>query len=376
MIQFFRGLKAKYTYPSDKFQDGLYFATDTNEIILNGVSYGIDIEKVKDVEYDSSNNILTFTKQTGDPVEINFGDKLLTEGDRALLEQVQDIIKTGNISVMYDSQLDSSIATTSNFGGIAAGTTVGELTTKTISQVLDDLLFPTVTPVTNDSSKQPKASLSLKSSYKSVQLVGSTAPTKNDFNSSFSKGEILLAGKKQNDLTGEVTSAVIYFTHESDANGGFPEKVTEGTMTYTYKVTYEAGPQPKDSKGNNSGTPYPAGSKTATATVKGVYQYYAGTGSLEALSLTNDTKLTFTVGAEGGTNKQQFALPAKYTLTKVEILNTLNNEWVEYNISTGLTTTTTTFQDAAGTDVSYKVYTRSDVDTLNGSLQYRITFTK
>lgn len=373
MIQFFRGLKAKYTYPSDKFQDGLYFATDTNEIILNGVSYGIDIEKVKDVEYDSVNNILTFTKQTGDPVEINFGDKLLTEGDRALLEQVQDIIRTGNISVMYDSQLDSSIATTSNFGGIAAGTTVGELTTKTISQVLDDLLFPTVTPTITE----PSATLQLKSGYSNVQEVGAAAPNTegtSHFTATFNRGAIKIGNNEQNKRAGEKTSDIIYYKSESTAA---PSAIIEGTMNYYYKVNYAAGPQPKDSKGNNSGSPLSAGYKTSSAvSIYGVYKYYAGTGSLEALSLNKDTTITFTVGAESGTNKQQFALPAKYTLTKVEILNTLNNEWVEYNISTGLTTTTTTFQDAAGTDVSYKVYTRSDVDTLNGSLQYRITFTK
>ena len=373
MIQFFRGLRSKYAYPSNSvFTDALYFATDTGELLLNGKLYGIDGERLKNVEFDTDNNIFTFTKQDDSTVVVNFGDKLLTAADRSLLEQVQDIIATGNISVMYDSQLDESVTTVNDFGGIKKGTTVAALKVKTISQVLDDLIFPTVNPTLSD----PSASLSLKSGYSNVQEVGAAAPNtegSTHFTATFNQGSIKIGSNEQAKRAGAKTSDIIYYTSESTAA---PSAIVEGTMNYYYKVYYAEGPQPKDSKGNNYGSPLAAGSKTSSAVaIYGVYKYYAGTGSLEALSLSKDTTITFTLGAEGGTNKHQFAIPAKYTLTKVEVLNTLNNEWVNYNISSGLTTSTTTYQDAAGTDVSYKVYTRNDAD-LNGSLQYRITFTK
>lgn len=38
-IQFIKGLKNNYTI--DKFRDGIYFAEDTNEILVNDVSYGL-----------------------------------------------------------------------------------------------------------------------------------------------------------------------------------------------------------------------------------------------------------------------------------------------------------------------------------------------
>lgn len=38
-IQFIKGLKKNYTI--DKFRDGIYFAEDTNEILVNEVSYGL-----------------------------------------------------------------------------------------------------------------------------------------------------------------------------------------------------------------------------------------------------------------------------------------------------------------------------------------------
>lgn len=38
-IQFIKGLKKNYTV--DKFRDGIYFAEDTNEILVNEVSYGL-----------------------------------------------------------------------------------------------------------------------------------------------------------------------------------------------------------------------------------------------------------------------------------------------------------------------------------------------
>lgn len=40
MIKFFRGLKANYA-PSTTHQDGIYFATDTKELLMNNNAYGI-----------------------------------------------------------------------------------------------------------------------------------------------------------------------------------------------------------------------------------------------------------------------------------------------------------------------------------------------
>lgn len=367
-INFLRGVRALYTYSPDsvsKFTDALYFATDTGELLMNGTRYGIDGERIKNVEFDDSTNTFTFTKQDDTTVVVNLGNKLLTSEDRSLLEQVKDIIATGNISVMYDSQLDESLKTVSALGGIPAGTTVGSLKAKTLSQVFDDLLFPTVNPTMT----APSASLSLKS-YDNVQLVGSAAPSADtNFTKTFNRGSIKIGNTEQAKRAGEATSEVVYYNTEATT---YPTSVVEGAMKFYYKVNHAAGPQPKNSKGENYSTALAAGSVTSAAcTVYGVYQYYAGIGNLTTkIPLTNDTKFTVTLGAENGTNKHQFAIPAKYTLTKVEVLNTLNNQWETYNHTTGLTVSTEDIDK-----VSYKKYVRNDAG-LNGELQYRITFNK
>jgi len=40
MIEFYRGTKAKYQESPSTYTDGLYFTTDTNEIIINEKVYG------------------------------------------------------------------------------------------------------------------------------------------------------------------------------------------------------------------------------------------------------------------------------------------------------------------------------------------------
>jgi hypothetical protein len=50
------------------------------------------------------------------------------------------------LDTIYNSSLDSSLAMPSTVGGILATTTVADLSSKTLVQLFDDLLFPTVSP--------------------------------------------------------------------------------------------------------------------------------------------------------------------------------------------------------------------------------------
>ena len=40
LVKFFRGLKANYV-PATTHADSIYFATDTQELLLNGTAYGL-----------------------------------------------------------------------------------------------------------------------------------------------------------------------------------------------------------------------------------------------------------------------------------------------------------------------------------------------
>lgn len=367
MIKFYRGLRAGYNYPTS-LTDAIYFATDTGELLMNGVSYGIDLEKVKNVEWAASSNTLTFTKADDTQVIVNLGDKLLTDQDRELLENVQEIIETGQLNVTYNSELEGTVATVEKLGGIAAGTKVSDLEGKTISEVLDTLIFPTIQPTVT----APSAKISLKGGVSNIKEVGATGYTEENFTVTFDRGSIKIGSTEQNKRAGELTSDVIYAGSEQN---GIPATVSEGTSNFYYKVNYAAGPAPLDSKGQpaTSYVALVAGSVTSPALATyGVYPFYANVSNAEAskLPLTKDTTFTVKLAAEGP-NKHIFKLP--YTVTKFETLNTLSNQYVECALENF--TKTTEQISVNSTNKEYNVYTRNDAG-FNGELTYRITYSK
>lgn len=371
MVKFFRGLRASYTYTAENpgnLLDALFFATDTGELLLNGKLYGSDGEKVKDVEFDSTTNTFRFTKADGSIVVANLGDKLLTDADRTLLDNVSDMFEEGQMNVTYNSSLDSTVATVDKLGGIAAGTTVAQLTGKTISEVLDTLIFPTIQPTIT----APSASISLKTGVSNIKEVGADGYTTDDFNVSFNRGTIKIGTSIQNPRAGEKTTDIVYAGSEAN---GIPDKVTAGTTNFYYKVNYAAGPDPLDSKGNAAAsyTALPAGAITSSSlSVYGVYPFYANTSnaSVTKLPLTKDLVFTVKLAAEGP-NKHIFKLP--HTVTKIEMLNTLSGNYEVYALENF--TKGNEIIPVQGVDIAYNTYTRNDAG-FNGETTYRITYSK
>lgn len=346
---FFRGVKANYK-PEAEHEDKLYFATDTHELLVNGVSYG-------------GGGIANVTLE-GDTLKF-----VMTDGSTKQVS-VADLLK-------YNSAMSDSLATVEDFGGIPAGTTVAQLKAKTISQVLDDLIFPTVQPTKTD----PSASLILKSGFssKGVYEVGAAAPQDPaNFTKSSSRGAINIAGKKTQDYAGEVTAQVLYYG-SSEANTTLPTEIPEGETVYNYKVTFAAGPQPLDSKGGNatSISKYSGGSATGKATINGVYPLFGSTGANNALvklALTTASEFTFTAPGEvGSTERHGFKLPAKYTVTEVQWYNNLGGEWVTLPLSNF--TETTANETVQGKQVSYKTYRRNEASR-SDTTQFKVKFNK
>ena len=77
--------------------------------------------------------------------------------------------------------------------------------------------------------------------------------------------------------------------------------------------------------------------------------------------------------AAEGPNKHAYKIPAKYTLTNVELLNTLSGKYE--NFGSNKFNVTTENIDVQGVQVSYKVYTRND-SGFNGESTFNITFSK
>lgn len=273
-----------------------------------------------------------------------------------------DNIKPSEVDVVYESSIeDKSLEMPSAVGGLEKGTTVESLEGKTFSQMFDDILFPTVNPTFS----APTASISFKN-YTSTKEVGSTAPTASNFTTSYNAGAINLNGVKQNDRGGNLDSASSFIFVNGDAeNKALPTTIALGATTYKYRAAFNEGPQPKDNKGNNYGSPLAAGYVDSSAvTVNGTYPWFASTASASAenpvakqsLVAWNATAGSMSTGnfelQPSGTLPQVFKLPRK--ISSLQMLNTVSNKME--TIGLGDYNETTETINIGGVDVTYYVY--------------------
>lgn len=350
MAIFYRGLKAKYSL--ETHGSAIFFATDTKEIIHNGVAYTgelPDLNLVKDVALSEAGDKIVVTHVDGTTSEIEVG------------------------SGSYASAIeDKTLAMPNAVGGIAKGTTLSELEGKTYDAIFDDLLFPTVNPTFT----APSASIKL-NGYSATQEVGAVAPTVSNFTVSFSAGAITLNGVKQNNRAGaqDTDASFIYYGGDT-ANTTLPTVVALGGTTYQYHAAYAEGPQPKDNKGNDYSTPLAAGSVNSSAvTVNGTYPWYASTSAASADEPVVKQALVDWNATAGSMSTGQFALQPSGTLAQVfklprqlktlQMLNTVSGAME--TIGTTDYTETTEAIDINGTEVTYYVY------TYNGSTRGSVT---
>lgn len=346
----FSGVKANYK-PAAKHLDKLYFATDTHELLVNGTSYSGGVSAVT------------------------------IDGTILKITMVDSSVKTVDLAeiIKYKSTLSDDIATVNDLGGIPAGTTVAQLKNKTFSQLVDELIFPTVNPT----FEAPTASLRWSSTFTApiIQEVGTTGasvPVAASFNTGYNPGAIKIAGVKKQNRGGALDSvnSFIYINY-IPTNKTFPTEIPEGSISYKYRAAYAQGPQPLDSKGNNYQTPLPAGIvDSAAVIINGVYPYFTNKDINEAftkLALTTSNTLTGVKFKAEGPNKHTFKIPAKYILTKVELFNTLSGKYENYGIDKF--TKTTENIEVQGKQVSYAVYTRNDAG-FNGESTFSIAFSK
>ena len=345
----FSGVKANYK-PAAEHLDKLYFATDTHELLVNGTSYSGGVSAVS------------------------------IEGTTLKITMIDGSSKTVDLAeiLKYKSALSDDIATVNALGGIPAGTTVAQLKNKTFSQLFDELIFPTVNPT----FEAPTAFLSLKSTstpiIQEVGTTGASVPVAASFNTGYNAGAIKIAGVKKQNRGGALDSAGSFiYINNTPTNKTFPTEIPEGAITYKYRAAYQQGPQPLDSKGNNYQTPLPAGTvDSAAVTINGVYPYFTNKDNNETfakLALTTSNTLSAVKFKAEGPNKHTFKLPVKYTLTKVELLNTLSGKYENYG--TDKFTKTTENIEVQGKQVEYAVYTRNDAG-FNGESTFNITFSK
>lgn len=113
---------------------------------------------------------------------------------------------------------------------------------------------------------------------------------------------------------------------------------------------------------------------TKSLTVVGCYPYFTNKADITQFAkeaLTIERKMSSVKFAAEGPNKHTFKIPAKYTVTSIEVLNTLSGKYEAYPIS-NFTVTDETIQ-VQGKNVAYKVYTRND-SGFNGATTFNIIF--
>lgn len=242
-----------------------------------------------------------------------------------------------------------SITAAIEVGGISAGTNYPIDTP--IENIISDLLEPTLYPTLTN----PSASMTATG----AKLLEKGATLATTFTITFSRGSINPAYTTNGYRSGEATGYSLN-GGTSQAGNTFSETITESQLTYQGSVAYDAGEQPKDSKGGNYQSPLPAGSvNTNTISYEFVNALYANTSNIATVAklalVSKSAKVKeFNFPAQTVANPEEFHVDASWTITAVEVLNTLSNQWE--NCASEFTVTNTTHDDAGGNTVNYKKY--------------------
>lgn len=262
--------------------------------------------------------------------------------------------------------LETAVTVTKDVGGITAGTTypIGTSYDELWSELLSPTLYPTLVA--------PSASLSA-TGDKLLEKGSSLSTT---MTITFDRGSITPAYETSGYRSGAASS---YSLNSGSAQAGntFAVVVDESVTSYQASVNYGAGEQPKDSSGADYGEALPAGNiSTNIINYEFVDALWANTATIASIA-----KLDL-VSADAGVKVFQFPaattiypevfdVPASWTITNVEVLNTLSNQWE--SCATEFTITDVTHPDASDTSVNYKRYT-CNLGYDMGARQIRIRF--
>ena len=301
------------------------------------------------------------------------------QGQITALTSTHNTDKAALEDAIEDSMLYASAASdnwkTVAVGGIGVNTTPVSFKGKTISQVLDMILYPTLYP------KVPSGAPSVSISYpRSVFKVGTAIPAKTAFTTSDDRGNLAYATTAGNTYyAGAVTGSNTTIDKGATFGGTFGDDV----YTVTYTATFAAGAQPLNNKGTTEGvtmSAYAGGTKTATKTLYGVYPFYANNtsditkvveqslinyhvgGDITVWTGANSEKvsgaiaLTFSIAAEpqGTTDRFTIKVPAHLNVVHIRQYDTNSSK---YAIDTDYMLANKTTETING--ITYNVYKRA-----------------
>lgn len=336
---YFYGVKSLYN--AEEHGHGLYFCTDTKEIIKNGVPYGGKVDSVA-LSEDGTAIVVTYLDGTTETIEVGSGS--------------------------YASNIeDKSVAMTTKYGDYGVGTTVADLEGKSYDELFDGILFPTINPshgnpsLTGFALSPSTSPVEVGTAVASVSNAGLNKATWTTYNNG-----LAYAG----DITSTVYTFVLNGTTYSGTDAqptGLPTTwATVGNQTYKAVVNYGKGATPVNNKGVEvESLACPAGSVNATRTINVTLPWFASTSAATAENpVVKQTLISWngTAGAmstgnfvvqPSGTLPQVFKLPRK--LSSLQMLNTVSGK-METTSTTVFTETTETLT-INGTEQTYYVYT-------------------
>lgn len=268
--------------------------------------------------------------------------------------------------------------TTEHVGGIESGTSYTQFTgdnQKTISEVLDDILFPTYDNIVIE---QPSAGVI--SINPTLYEVGTDTIPSEDviIKSENSRGVLKYNTKDKNTNYAGIVSQDV----TNPSSGVWGGELEEKTYTVTRAVKFEAGVKPLNNKGEDDNK-LPAFSDvdkeyTETCTFTGVYPIYTNNLNISSVSKLELVDYTVDGGAEIIMNIPSETDSKKWEVHVPEHLTIMSkNQWNpssgDYNASTTLVENGTVEHN----DIVYKIYVRTKTTTdKQGASQYRIVVKK
>ena len=221
------------------------------------------------------------------------------------------------------ADLTAALKASKAVGGIAVGKNYPQGTS--IETVLRDML----NPVENPRFTPPSATIATTGGT----LVEEGTTANKTLTITFNRGSINPAygtsGYRSGTATGYSLNGGI-----QQAGNVFNVVVGTGNTTFSARVDYAAGEQPKNSAGENYDEPLAAGYvNTDTLSFEIVAALWSNAANITAVAkeqlISRSVKQKqFNFPAQTAANPQIFDVPASWTVTAVEMLNTLNNQWV------------------------------------------------
>lgn len=296
---------------------------------------------------------------------------------------------TSDLQLKFTPLSPSTLKMPSTMGDLVQGTTAADLREKTLSEILDSILFKTVYPTITD----PSGTIGFKDSFtnNSIVEVGTVAPRNENMNYTFNKGVVRVDDGTTANLAyvGDATGATYTYTYtpgaaNTDAGveiGGTAEnnvalkdgKLGLGTYKYSGTIAYAGGTQFKDSKGQmtnpmqttNKGkvpNPHPSGNFKVTDALTinvsaPVYIDEIADGNFTKKALKKWGSMTFTGIALSGTSADkplQIKTPRK--LKSVNSYNKVSGKYDTPQLNNFTLTNSAVQETFNGITVNYFLY--------------------